>query len=380
LSFKDEESLVRIWLDEGYQEFAPGTKCNYSDLSLWVFGLILREKKGVSWGKLLQDIFDDAGMTRSFSTYGGNWEPAWDKDEYGNSIIVPGPSLYGHVQRNRVSNSATGYMYRDGLFADAYGITDASGNPAGSGYVSAIPANVDVGACIGSVYSTANDMCKWYEYLKGGNVCSVAAYSLMNVTQTGIEDANAGNYYRQPDDPDGINGASYSGGFLNWGYGTTIGSPVYGYPVVADVGGWGGFNAGSMHLVGHDAYVICMTNFPNINPQGGAMHRGAVGAARRMMEELVERMVIQPTVTVDLYSGWYWQPELSGTVDNFAATIDVTIAGSTYSAANNGDGTWTLPVNAVNPLYPGTYDVVVVATDPLGNVGTDATTGEVVVG
>ncbi|MEO1521921.1 MAG: DUF4347 domain-containing protein, partial [Cyanobacteria bacterium J06633_2] len=73
-------------------------------------------------------------------------------------------------------------------------------------------------------------------------------------------------------------------------------------------------------------------------------------------------------------------PSLSGTINDSTATIDVTVNGTTYSAQNNGDGTWALADDRINPpLTDGTYDVVVTATDPAGNVGMDATADELVI-
>ena len=52
----------------------------------------------------------------------------------------------------------------------------------------------------------------------------------------------------------------------------------------------------------------------------------------------------------------------------------------TYTATNNGDGTWTLADNSIAPaLADGTYDVSVSATDAVGNVGSDASVDELVV-
>jgi len=47
-------------------------------------------------------------------------------------------------------------------------------------------------------------------------------------------------------------------------------------------------------------------------------------------------VTINPLVTADT------TPELSGTINDISATINVTVGGNTYAAANNGDGTWTL--------------------------------------
>ncbi len=72
---------------------------------------------------------------------------------------------------------------------------------------------------------------------------------------------------------------------------------------------------------------------------------------------------------------------LSGTIDDAAATILVSVDGTLYTATNNQDGTWTLADNTINPALPdGIYDVQVTATDSVGNVGTDTTTNELTIG
>ncbi|MDJ0927012.1 MAG: tandem-95 repeat protein, partial [Gammaproteobacteria bacterium] len=56
------------------------------------------------------------------------------------------------------------------------------------------------------------------------------------------------------------------------------------------------------------------------------------------------------------------------------------VNGTTYTATNNGDGTWTLADDTIAPaLADGAYDVSVTATDGVGNVGTDASIDELVV-
>ncbi|WP_223677379.1 Ig-like domain-containing protein, partial [Escherichia fergusonii] len=53
-------------------------------------------------------------------------------------------------------------------------------------------------------------------------------------------------------------------------------------------------------------------------------------------------------------------PQLTGTVNDPTATIQVTVGLNTYAATNNGDGTWTLADNVIAPaLLDGTYDVSV---------------------
>ncbi len=86
---------------------------------------------------------------------------------------------------------------------------------------------------------------------------------------------------------------------------------------------------------------------------------------------------VAPVVTVDPLTTMDWMPELTGTVNDATAAVEVTVGGNTYSAANNGDGTWTLADNTISPpLAVGTYDVAAVATDPAGNSASDATTDE----
>jgi VCBS repeat-containing protein len=87
----------------------------------------------------------------------------------------------------------------------------------------------------------------------------------------------------------------------------------------------------------------------------------------------------EPTVTVDALVTNDTSPELTGTVSDPAATISVTVNGSAYAAINNGDGTWTLADNTIAPvLAEGTYDVAVSADN--GEIGTDSTTDELVIG
>jgi len=68
---------------------------------------------------------------------------------------------------------------------------------------------------------------------------------------------------------------------------------------------------------------------------------------------------VPPVVTVNTLTTTDTTPALSGTVDDATATVTVTVGGNTYTATNNGDGTWTLADNTVSPaLAVGTYDVV----------------------
>lgn len=89
---------------------------------------------------------------------------------------------------------------------------------------------------------------------------------------------------------------------------------------------------------------------------------------------------VPPVVTVNYLETRNRRPALTGTVDDPTATILVTVDGNTYAGINNGDGTWRLPVNTINPALPDAhYNVEVSATDLAGNVGTDITVLDLVV-
>ena len=90
---------------------------------------------------------------------------------------------------------------------------------------------------------------------------------------------------------------------------------------------------------------------------------------------------VAPLVSANALLANDTRPGLAGTVSDASATIQVRIAGSTYAATNNSDGTWTLADNAIAAgLTAGQYDVAAQATDPAGNVGTDSATDELGVG
>lgn len=88
-----------------------------------------------------------------------------------------------------------------------------------------------------------------------------------------------------------------------------------------------------------------------------------------------------PTVSIETFATDDTTPGLSGTVDDGDSArtsdvlIDLIVDGNTYSANNNGDGTWSLAQGAISPpLTDGTYDITATATDSVGNVGNDAST------
>ena len=55
------------------------------------------------------------------------------------------------------------------------------------------------------------------------------------------------------------------------------------------------------------------------------------------------------------------------------ATVTVTVAGQSVIALNNGDGTWDVADDVLLPLADGSYNVLAVAEDLAGNLGTDPT-------
>ncbi|MEI7425555.1 MAG: Ig-like domain-containing protein [Candidatus Moraniibacteriota bacterium] len=108
----------------------------------------------------------------------------------------------------------------------------------------------------------------------------------------------------------------------------------------------------------------------------------AVDVLGNISYELVGKLnTINPTVTVNNLRTNDTTPALSGTIVNdTTATISVTVNGTPYDATNNTNGTWTLADNTITPaLVAGTYEVVVTATDEYANVGSDATSNELVI-
>jgi hypothetical protein len=104
---------------------------------------------------------------------------------------------------------------------------------------------------------------------------------------------------------------------------------------------------------------------------------GNVGSDITALELTIDTTA--PTVTVDALVTNDTTPQLTGTVDDATATVEVTVDGQVLAATNNGDGTWTLADDTIAALAEGTYDVQVTATDAAGNVGNDATVGELTV-
>ncbi len=90
-------------------------------------------------------------------------------------------------------------------------------------------------------------------------------------------------------------------------------------------------------------------------------------------DDFVDAVVINtvpPTVTIDTDHSDQRSPELTGEISDPHAMIEIEINGQTYTAINNGDGTWTLPAETISALASGTYPLAVRATDEAGNVTT----------
>lgn len=86
-----------------------------------------------------------------------------------------------------------------------------------------------------------------------------------------------------------------------------------------------------------------------------------------------------PSLTIDPLSTNDNTPELTGTIDDDDATITVTVDGQELTANNGMDGGWTLADDELTALTDGIYDVVVTATDLAGNIGTDTSTGGLII-
>ncbi|MCY2994716.1 MAG: cohesin domain-containing protein [Planctomycetota bacterium] len=90
--------------------------------------------------------------------------------------------------------------------------------------------------------------------------------------------------------------------------------------------------------------------------------------------------VVSPTVTVTRLVTHDTTPALAGTIDDFTASLEVTVAGHTYAAVNHGNGTWSLPDNTITPpLGEGVYDVLVIAKQGDLAAGGDSTLNELLV-
>jgi len=150
-----------------------------------------------------------------------------------------------------------------------------------------------------------------------------------------------------------------------------------GRTIVPDViEGWG---SRSLTIVFERALVregeYSVTLGRGMHDQAGNPFNGGADLGVQFLLDLSE-----PAVTVDRLLTRDVSPALTGRVSDPAAAVEVTVAGATYAATNDGAGGWALPAGVVYPeLADGIYDVIATATDPAGNVGTDDTTDELTV-
>ena len=87
-----------------------------------------------------------------------------------------------------------------------------------------------------------------------------------------------------------------------------------------------------------------------------------------------------PVVTMHTTSTSDSTPDLSGTINDVTANLTVTVNGQTYTATNNGNGTWSFDGSTITPpLGIGIYDVALTATDLAGNTTSDSSNNELTI-
>lgn len=85
--------------------------------------------------------------------------------------------------------------------------------------------------------------------------------------------------------------------------------------------------------------------------------------------------VYAPYASMNGYTFSDTSPEFSGTVDNDAISIIITVEGNSYTGiiteTGNSSNTWVLPQGTINPsLGVGQHEVTMTTTDAAGNIGT----------
>jgi len=86
------------------------------------------------------------------------------------------------------------------------------------------------------------------------------------------------------------------------------------------------------------------------------------------------------SATVNALSTSAATPALSGSVSDFSAPVTVNLNGVYYAAVNNGNNTWMLADNVIQPaLADGIYQVTVCVADSYGRVGFDTTSNDLLV-
>lgn len=105
---------------------------------------------------------------------------------------------------------------------------------------------------------------------------------------------------------------------------------------------------------------------------------GNTGADASTEELVIDN--VAPVVSINIQTTSIRSPELSGEVDDFSAAIAIEVDGNVYGGTNNEDGTWTLASGTISPdLTDGMYEIIVTATDEIGNAGVDSTADELTI-
>jgi hypothetical protein len=154
----------------------------------------------------------------------------------------------------------------------------------------------------------------------------------------------------------------------------TINDPDASILVTVDGQSQWAVNLGSTWILADNSYAIIADGSYVVS----AMATDLEGFEKTAEGSLVIDTVL-PAITVDALETNDTSPPLSGTVDDPQATISVTVNGQNFAVTNAGT-TWSIPDDELTPLLNGLYDVMTTATDPAGNVGTDATFFELGIG
>ena len=85
-----------------------------------------------------------------------------------------------------------------------------------------------------------------------------------------------------------------------------------------------------------------------------------------------------PSGTITPVNARTASPQVTGTINDPNATIDLSVNGDTYRAVNNQNSTWTLPEGTIDSITTaGTYSATVTFTDAAGNDATDLSNNEI---
>ena len=152
------------------------------------------------------------------------------------------------------------------------------------------------------------------------------------------------------------------------------GDYLFGYQIG---GGGSKTSSGGIALGAMDEVVIHGHFDANVNfDPAGTDNIDTQGDFDLFLQSVDPADIIPPVVTVNPLMTSDDTPDLTGDIDDPTATVSVEVNGQPYPATISGS-TWSAAVT--NVLPPGTYNVIVTATDPASNVGVDATTNELTI-